>query len=55
MEGLSTIMNREWIEEAESCGSIIQIYQNPRILFYAIGDAFPQEIFYDPKVVNVMS
>ena len=40
----------------EYCGSIIQIYRNPRILFCAIGDAFSQEIFYDPKVgVNVMS
>ena len=49
-------MSQEWIEEVESCGSIIQIYRNPRILFYAIGDAFSQEIFYDPKVgVNVMS
>ena len=49
-------MSREWIEEAESCGSIVQIYYNQRILFCAIGDAIPHEIFYDPKVgVNVMS
>ena len=49
-------MSREWTEEAESYGSIIQIYHNPRILSCAIGDAFLQEIFYDPKVrVNVMS
>ena len=45
IEGLSAIMNQEWIEEAESCNSIIQIYRNPRILFCAIGDAIPQEIF----------
>ena len=50
------IMSREWTEEVESCSSIIQIYRNPRILFCAIGDTIPQEIFYDPKVgVNVMS
>ena len=49
-------MSREWIEEAESCGSIVQIYYNQRILFCAIGDAIPHEIFYDPKVgVNLMS
>ena len=49
-------MSMEWIEEVESCSSDIQIYLNPRILFFAIGDAIPQEIFYDPKVgVNVMS
>jgi hypothetical protein len=49
-------MSQEWKKEAESCGSIIQIYRNPRILFCATGNAFPQEIFYDPKVeVNVMS
>ena len=48
-------MSREWIKEEESCGSIIQIYHNPR-LFCAIGDAYPQDAFYDPKVgVNVMS
>src|SRR4029078_6683378 len=36
--------------------SIIQIYCNPRVLLCTIGDAEPQEIFYDPKVgVNVMS
>ena len=50
------IMSREWIEEVESCNRIIQIYRNPRILFCAIGDTIPQEIFYDPKVgVNLMS
>ena len=51
------IMSWEWTEEAESCGSIVQIYRNPRLLFCAIGDAYrPQEAFYDPKVgVNVMS
>ena len=49
-------MSKEWAEEVESDSSIIQIYHNSRILFCAIGDAFPQEIFYDPKVgVNVMS
>ena len=49
-------MSREWTEEVESCSSIIQIYRNPRIIFYAIGDTYPQEIFYDLKVrVNVMS
>ena len=50
IEGLSAIMSQEWTEEVEPCGSIIQIYCNPKILFCAIGDAFPQEIFYDPKV-----
>ena len=49
-------MSKKWTEEAESNSSIIQIYRNSRILFYAIGDAIPQEIFYDPKDgVNVMS
>ena len=50
-------MSREWTEEAESCGSITQIYRNPRLLFCVIGDACrPQEAFYDPRVrVNVMS
>jgi len=50
-------MSREWIEEAESCGSIIQSYCNPRLLFCTTGDACrPQEAFYDPRVgVNVMS
>ena len=50
-------MSREWTEEAESCGSIIQIYRNPKLLFCAIGDACrPQEAFYDARVgVNVMS
>ena len=56
IEGLSTIMSREWTKEVEFCGSIIQIYRKPRILFCAIGDAFPQEIFYDPMVgENVLS
>ena len=51
------IMSQEWTEEAESCGSIIQIYRKTRLLFCAIGDAYrSQEAFYDPKVgVNVMS
>ena len=50
-------MSREWTEEAESCGSIIQSYRNPRLLFYTIGDACQlQEAFYDPRVwVNIMS
>ena len=56
IEGLSAIMSQEWTEEVKSCDSIIQIYHNPRLLFYAIGDAYLQEAFYDPKVgVNVMS
>jgi hypothetical protein len=57
IEGLSAIMSQEWIEEAKSCGSIIQIYRNPRLLFCAIGDACrQQEAIYDPRVgVNVMS
>jgi hypothetical protein len=42
--------------EVESNNSIIQIYRNFRILLYTIGDAAPQEVFYDPKVgANVMS
>ena len=57
IEGLSAIMSQEWTEEAESCGSIIQIYRNPKLLFCTIGDACrPQEAFYDPRVgVNMMS
>jgi hypothetical protein len=56
IEGLTAIMSKEWTEEAESSSSIIQIYRDFRILLYTIGDAAPQEIFYDPKVrVNVMS
>ena len=57
IEGLSMIMSRVWTEEAESCGSIIQSYCNPRLLFFTIGDTCrPQEAFYDLRVkVNVMS
>ena len=50
------IISKEWTEEAEASSSIIQIYCNPRVLLCTIGDAEPQETFYDPKVgVNVMS
>jgi hypothetical protein len=56
IEGLSAIISKEWIEEAEASSSIIQIYRRPRILLCSIGDAVPQETFYDPRVgVNVMS
>jgi hypothetical protein len=56
IEGLTAIMNKEWIEEEESSNSIIQIYYYFKILLCTIGDAAPQEVFYDPKVrVNVMS
>ena len=56
IEGLSVIISKEWTEEAEASSSIIQIYCNPRVLLCIIGDAEPQETFYDPKVgVNVMS
>ena len=50
-------MSRELTEEAESYGSIIRSYCNPRLLFCTIGDVcLPQEAFYDPRVgVNVMS
>jgi hypothetical protein len=49
-------MSKEWTEEAESSSSIIQIYCDFRILLHTIGDAKPQEAFYDLKVrVNVMS
>jgi hypothetical protein len=49
-------MSKGWIEEAESSSSIIQIYCDFRILLFTIGDAAPQEVFYDPKVgVNAMS
>ena len=50
-------MSRELTEEAESYGSIIRSYCNPRLLFCTTGDACrPQEAFYDPRVgVNVMS
>src|SRR6185312_13267615 len=50
IEGLSTIISKEWTEEAEASSSIIQIYCNPRVLLCTIGDAGPQETFYDPKV-----
>ena len=56
IEVLSVIINKKWIEEAEASSSIIQIYRRPRILLCSIGDAVPQETFYDPRVgVNVMS
>ena len=56
IEGLSMIINKEWTEEAEASSSIIQIYHRPRILLCSIGDAVPQEIFYNPRVgLNVMS
>ncbi|RLM85201.1 hypothetical protein C2845_PM04G01010 [Panicum miliaceum] len=56
IEGLTAIMSKEGIEEAESSSSIIQIYHNFRIPLYTIGDAAPQEVFYDSKVgANVMS
>ena len=56
IEGLSMIISKEWTEEAEASSSIIQIYHRPRILLCSIGDAVPQETFYNPKVgVNVMS
>jgi hypothetical protein len=56
IEGLTAIMSKEWIEEAESSSSIIQIYRDFRILLCTIGDAAPQGVFYDQKVgVNVMS
>src|SRR6185312_8356043 len=56
IEGLSMIISKEWTEEAEASSSIIQIYCNPRVLLCTIGDAEPQETYYDPKVgVNVMS
>ena len=53
---LSAIISKEWIEEAEANSSIIQIYRRPKILLCSIGDAVPQETFYNPRVgVNVMS
>ena len=56
IEGLFAIISKELIEEAETSSSIIQIYRRPRILLCSIGDAVPQETFYDPRVgVNVMS
>ena len=56
IEGLSVIISKEWTEEAEASSSIIKIYCNPRVLLYTIGDAGPQETFYDPKVgENMMS
>ena len=40
----------------EASNSVIQICCDPRVLLCTIGDAEPQETFYDPKVgVNVMS
>jgi hypothetical protein len=36
IEGLTVIMRKEWIEEAESSNTIIQIYCNFRILLYTI-------------------
>ena len=56
IEGLSAIISKEWTEKAEASSSIVQIYCNPRVLLCTIGDAKPQETFYDLKVgVNVMS
>jgi hypothetical protein len=56
IEGLSAIIRKEWTKEVESSSSIIQIYCNPTIVLCTIGDAEPQETFYDPKIgVNVMS
>ena len=57
IEGPFAIMSPEWTKEAKSCGSIIQSYRNPRLLFYTIGDACqPQQAFYDPRVgVNLLS
>ena len=50
------IISKEWTDEAEANSSVIQIYCNPRVLLCTIGDAEPQETFYDLKVgVNVMS
>ena len=48
IDGLSAIISKEWTEEAEASSSIIQIYYNPRVLLCTIGDAEPQESFYDP-------
>ena len=50
IEGLSAIITKEWTEEAEASSSVIQIYCNPRVLLCTIGDAEPQETYYDPKV-----
>jgi hypothetical protein len=56
IEGLTVIMSKEWTEEAKSSSSTIQIYCDFRVLLYTIGDAAPQEVFYDLKVgVNVLS
>ena len=56
IEGLSAIISKEWTEEAEVNSNIVQIYCNHRVLLCTIGDAEPQETYYDPKVgVNVMS
>ena len=56
IEGLSVNISKEWTEEAEVSSNIVQIYCNPRVLLCTIGDAEPQETFYDPKVgVNMMS
>ena len=56
IEGLSMIISKEWTEKAEASSSIIQINRRPRILLCSIGDAVPQETFYDPRVVvNVLS
>ena len=38
IEGLSTIISKEWIEEAEASSSIIQIYRRPRILLCSCKD-----------------
>ena len=56
IEVFFVITNKEWTEEVEASSSIIQIYRQPRIILCYIGDAVPQETFYDSKVgVNVMS
>ena len=43
------IIIKEWIEEEEFNDSIIEIYHDSWALLCTIGDATPQEIFYDPK------
>jgi hypothetical protein len=42
-------MSKEWIEEVESSSSIIQIYNNFRILLCTIREAALQEVFYIRK------
>jgi len=56
IEGLSAIISKEWMEEAESCEKVVRIYHDYRILLCAIKGTDTQQTVYDPKIgVNIIS